>query len=25
MIPGTGLNLGNRMDQFRLDPQHVNA
>jgi gamma-glutamyltranspeptidase/glutathione hydrolase len=25
MVPGTGLNLGNRMDQFRLDPQHVNA
>ncbi|HET9910671.1 MAG TPA: gamma-glutamyltransferase, partial [Anaerolineales bacterium] len=25
MIPGTGLNLGNRMNQFRLDPQHVNA
>ncbi len=25
MIPGTGLNLGNRMDQFRLDPKHVNA
>ncbi|KAB2929643.1 MAG: gamma-glutamyltransferase family protein [Leptonema illini] len=25
MIPGTGLNLGNRMDQFRLDPTHVSA
>ena len=25
MIPDTGLNLGNRMDQFRLDPNHVNA
>lgn len=25
MIPGTGLNLGNRMNQFRLDPNHVNA
>ena len=25
MVPGTGLNLGNRMDQFRLDPKHVNA
>ena len=24
MIPGTGLNLGNRMDQFRLDPDSVN-
>jgi gamma-glutamyltranspeptidase/glutathione hydrolase len=25
MVPGTGLNLGNRMNQFRLDPEHVNA
>jgi gamma-glutamyltranspeptidase/glutathione hydrolase len=25
MIPGTGLNLGNRMNQFRLDPNHVGA
>jgi gamma-glutamyltranspeptidase/glutathione hydrolase len=25
MIPGTGLNLGNRMNQFRLDPNSVNA
>jgi gamma-glutamyltranspeptidase/glutathione hydrolase len=25
MIPGTGLNLGNRMNQFRLDPDSVNA
>jgi gamma-glutamyltranspeptidase/glutathione hydrolase len=25
MIPGTGLNLGNRMNQFRLDPEHVGA
>jgi gamma-glutamyltranspeptidase / glutathione hydrolase len=25
MIPGTGLNLGNRMNQFRLDPGSVNA
>jgi len=25
MIPGTGLNLGNRMNQFRLDPDHVGA
>ncbi|RPJ18961.1 MAG: gamma-glutamyltransferase family protein, partial [Chloroflexi bacterium] len=25
MIPGTGLNLGNRMNQFRLDPHHVGA
>jgi gamma-glutamyltranspeptidase / glutathione hydrolase len=25
MIPGTGLNLGNRMNQFRLDPNSVNG
>ncbi|MBN1241256.1 MAG: gamma-glutamyltransferase [Spirochaetales bacterium] len=25
MVPGTGLNLGNRMTQFRLDPEHVGA
>ncbi|MBN2119264.1 MAG: gamma-glutamyltransferase [Anaerolineales bacterium] len=25
MIPGTGINLGNRMNQFRLDPDHVGA
>ena len=25
MIPGTGLNLGNRVNQFRLDPNSVNA
>ncbi len=25
MVPGTGLNLGNRMNQFRLDPDHVGA
>lgn len=25
MVPGTGINLGNRMNQFRLDPAHVNA
>jgi gamma-glutamyltranspeptidase/glutathione hydrolase len=25
MVPGTGLNLGNRMNQFRLDPTHVGA
>ena len=25
MVPGTGLNLGNRMTQFRLDPGHVGA
>ena len=25
MVPGTGLNLGNRMNQFRLDPNSVNA
>jgi gamma-glutamyltranspeptidase/glutathione hydrolase len=24
MVPGTGLNLGNRMNQFRLDPKSVN-
>jgi gamma-glutamyltranspeptidase/glutathione hydrolase len=24
MVPGTGLNLGTRMDQFRLDPNSVN-
>jgi gamma-glutamyltranspeptidase/glutathione hydrolase len=24
MVPGTGLTLGNRMIQFRLDPNHVN-
>lgn len=25
MLPGTGINLGDRMTQFRLDPLHVNA
>lgn len=25
MLPGTGINLGDRMTQFRLDPEHVNA
>lgn len=25
MLPGTGINLGDRMTQFQLDPQHVNA
>ncbi|MDX9993141.1 MAG: gamma-glutamyltransferase [Anaerolineales bacterium] len=25
MVPGTGLNLGNRMNQFRLEPAHPNA
>ena len=25
MVPGTGLTLGNRMQQFRLDPQHATA
>ncbi len=25
MVPGTGLVLGNRMTQFRLDPEHVGA
>ena len=25
MLPGTGINLGDRMTQFRLDPGHVNA
>ena len=25
MLPGTGLNLGDRMTQFRLDPHHINA
>lgn len=25
MVPGTGLTLGNRMNQFRLDPNNVNA
>lgn len=25
MIPGTGLTLGNRMNQFRLDPQNPDA
>lgn len=25
MLPGTGINLGDRMTQFRLDPSHVNA
>lgn len=25
MLPGTGLNLGDRMTQFQLDPEHVNA
>ena len=24
MVPGTGLNLGNRMNQFRLNPESVN-
>ena len=25
MVPGTGVNLGNRMNQFRLDPKSPNA
>jgi gamma-glutamyltranspeptidase / glutathione hydrolase len=25
MVPGTGLNLGNRMNQFRLDPKSPNS
>jgi gamma-glutamyltranspeptidase/glutathione hydrolase len=25
MVPGTGLTLGNRMNQFRLDPQNSDA
>lgn len=25
MVPGLGLTLGDRMNQFRLDPTHVNA
>jgi gamma-glutamyltranspeptidase/glutathione hydrolase len=25
MVPGTGMNLGNRMNQFRLDPGNVNV
>ncbi len=25
MVPGTGLTLGNRMNQFRLDPKHPDA
>lgn len=25
MLPGTGINLGDRMTQFQLDPQHINA
>jgi len=25
MVPGTGLTLGNRMQQFRLDPDHATA
>ncbi len=25
MVPGTGMNLGNRMNQFRLDPEDVDA
>jgi gamma-glutamyltranspeptidase/glutathione hydrolase len=25
MVPGTGLTLGNRMNQFRLDPKNVDA
>lgn len=25
MVPGTGLTLGNRMQQFRLDPEHPTA
>ena len=25
MVPGTGINLGNRMTQFRLDPEHPAA
>ncbi|MFK7974589.1 MAG: gamma-glutamyltransferase family protein [Halioglobus sp.] len=25
MLPGTGINLGDRMTQFRLNPLHVNA
>ena len=25
MVPGTGLNLGNRMNQFRLDPKNADS
>jgi gamma-glutamyltranspeptidase/glutathione hydrolase len=25
MLPGTGINLGDRMTQFRLEPGHINA
>ncbi|RMF21504.1 MAG: gamma-glutamyltransferase family protein [Deltaproteobacteria bacterium] len=25
MVPGTGINLGNRMTQFRLDPDHPSS
>ena len=25
MVPGTGMTLGNRMNQFRLDPKHPDA
>jgi gamma-glutamyltranspeptidase/glutathione hydrolase len=25
MVPGTGINLGNRMNQFRLDPEDVDV
>lgn len=25
MVPGTGMNLGNRMNQFRLDPSNVDV
>ena len=25
MLPGTGINLGDRITQFQLDPQHINA
>jgi gamma-glutamyltranspeptidase/glutathione hydrolase len=25
MVPGTGINLGNRMNQFRLDPENVDV
>lgn len=25
MLPGTGINLGDRMTQFRLDPNHIDA
>jgi gamma-glutamyltranspeptidase/glutathione hydrolase len=25
MVPGTGMNLGNRMNQFRMDPENVDV